>query len=353
MTHELADFQYDLTDGLIAAHPSPERTQARLLILDRSSGRIRHQFIPAIRNHLHRGDVLVVNNSRVMKARLDVKRPGGGTGELLLLNSVSENSWRAIARPASKFRKGMRLSLADGTPLAEVTDVEDTKIRIIRFTMPADVMHIMEQYGQVPLPPYIIRQRNRRQEASSREYDETRYQTVYAEENGSVAAPTAGLHFTGDLLERLEEEGIEIRRVTLHVGPGTFEPVVSQDIRGHTMHEESFSIGSQDAGAIEEARRDPDRRIIAVGTTTVRALETCYALHDKITSINAASRLFIYPGFQFRVVDALLTNFHLPESTLLMLVSAFAGLDRVMASYGEAIEREYRFYSYGDAMFIH
>jgi len=351
MSLHLSDYYYDLPKRLIATHPPDHRSRARLLTLDRISGDVRHVTIPEMTTLLRSGDVVVINNSRVLKSRLTVQRPGGGRGELLLLKPVHDQ-WLAFARPASKFRKGTELLLPDGTPLAEVVDIVDHKTRLIRFLIPEDVKRILKEHGQVPLPPYITRQRIRDGESPNQDHDVSRYQTVYAEKDGSVAAPTAGLHFTKELLARFEQLDVEICRVTLHVGPGTFEPVVAPRITEHVMHEESFSIENRDASAIEKARQDPDRRIIAVGTTTVRALETCHAMRGRITPVKSASKMFIHPGYRFRVIDGMMTNFHLPKSTLLMLVSAFAGRENILKSYQEAIKREYRFYSYGDAMFI-
>ncbi len=351
MSLHLSDYSYDLPKRLIATHPPFYRTQARLLTLDRISGDIKHVTIPEITTLLRPGDVVVINDSRVLKSRLAVQRPEGGHGELLLLKPVHDK-WLTFARPASKFRRGIKLSLPDGRPLAEVVEVVDQKTRLIRFLNPGDVEDILEEHGQVPLPPYITRQRIRSGESPNQDGDVSRYQTVYAEKDGSVAAPTAGLHFTRKLLNSLEDLGVDICKITLHIGPGTFEPVVTPRITEHVMHEESFIIKNRDAYAIEKARQDPGRRIIAVGTTTVRALETCHAMHGRITPVKSVSRIFIHPGYRFRVINGMMTNFHLPESTLLMLVSAFAGRRNILQSYQEAIEKEYRFYSYGDAMFI-
>lgn len=338
------DFDYDLDPDYIAYHPSARREDSRLLVLDRASGRVTHRVFRDVTGYLGGGDLLVVNDTRVIKARLKARKRGtGGRVELLLLREAEDGLWQALVSPSRRVHEGTELELESG----EAVTVEKRltgSMRLVNLEVP-DVPALLRERGEVPLPPYIKR-------APIKE-DEERYQTVYAERDGSVAAPTAGLHFTPEILSRLEAAGTEVARITLHVGMGTFIPVKTEVPEKHVLEPEYFEVGNETAAALNAARQ-AGRRIVAVGTTSVRVLET---LADRFAAgaAEAASgwtAKFIYPPHEFRLVDALITNFHLPRSTLLMLVCAFAGREFVLNAYGEAIKEKYRFYSYGDAMLI-
>lgn len=336
----LSDFDFDLPEPLIAQTPSVRRDCSRLLVVNRSSGSSAHCIFSDIERHLVPGDLLVLNNTKVFPCRLTAKKPGGGRAEIFLLSEKGVNLWEALVKGG--VAQGKRVSLASGIE-AEVTAQGTDNIRTVRFHGISDIRAALRGIGKTPLPPYIKR------EADAT--DGERYQTVYAEQEGAVAAPTAGLHFTTELLRRLEKKGVELVKVTLHVGPGTFQPVRVEMIADHRMQPEHYSITADAADRINRAKAD-GRRVIAVGTTSVRTLETSAAGGNRIASGNGCSELFIYPGFRFTMTDAILTNFHLPKSTLLMLVSAFAGRERMLSAYRTAIEEQYRFYSYGDAMLI-
>lgn len=353
-----SDFDYTLPAELIAAEPAAERGGSRLLIMSRESASIEHRRFTDLPRFLREGDVLVLNDSRVIRARLRGRRAEtGGALELLLLERVKlahpGDCWLVMARPAKKLKRGDLLLFGTGDLRAEVLESREEGERVIRFDVP-DVLPVLDRIGEMPLPPYIL---HRRREMAADPHafdaeDDERYQTVYANEAGSVAAPTAGLHFSESMLETLQCAGVQIAKVTLHVGAGTFKPVEVDNPAQHPMHLEHYSVPIETADAVNAALRD-GRRVIAVGTTAVRTLES--AFHPELKSLVAGSgstRMLILPGYEFRVVNGLLTNFHLPRSTLLMLVSAFAGKDNVLRAYEEAIEQRYRFYSYGDAMFI-
>jgi S-adenosylmethionine:tRNA ribosyltransferase-isomerase len=331
-----ADFDYPLPEGAIAQRPLP-RGASRLLALDRE-GAERHRRVRDLPALLRTGDLLVLNDTRVIPARLFAHRPGGGAMELLLVERLEAAEWEALARPAAKAREGTVLELAPGLT-AEVVGRGGAGRRRLRFSEPIEPH--LERLGHVPLPPYI----RRADEAADRE----RYQTVYARRPGAVAAPTAGLHLSAELLGELAAAGIERTEITLHVGPGTFKPVTAERPAEHRMERERWEIGEAAAAAVRRARA-AGRRVVAVGTTVVRALETAATASGEVVPGSGATELFITPGFRFRAVDVLLTNFHLPRSTLLMLVAAFAGRERVLAAYAEAVAAGYRFYSYGDAM---
>jgi S-adenosylmethionine:tRNA ribosyltransferase-isomerase len=354
-----ADFDFELPDELIAQAPAAERAGARLLVLERASHRMEHKGIADLADYLAPGDVLVLNNSRVIPARLRAINPAtGGRFEILLLEENATNDWWAMLRPGRRARPGTRVHLQDLR--GETTSVEaavlatnDEGHRRLQFSGTKNLLHNLEELGEVPLPPYI-----RRSAPNAMALDRERYQTVFAEPPGSVAAPTAGLHFTQELLQKLRSQGVQICFVTLHVGLGTFAPVKSEVLASHIMHEESYSLHATTAALINEARK-AGRRIVAVGTTTLRVLEAVAAEHaGKLVAGSGRTGIFIYPPYDFKIVDALLTNFHLPRSTLLMLVSAFAapqetrGREMILATYAEAIHRRYRFYSYGDAMLL-
>lgn len=353
---DLSQFEYHLPPDLIATHPAPERGGSRLFHLKRDGSPFEHRRFSDLPALLRPGDCLVFNDSKVIPARLHARRPTGGVTELLILEPVEQGVWEVMVRPARKLHAGMRLVLPGGAGEAEILEGGGERTRHIRFHLAPevhDLFEFLEKFGEMPLPPYILHQRKEHGEAGGETpEDRERYQTVYAQPPGSVAAPTAGLHFTPQILDELKAKGIELRRVTLHVGIGTFEPVTVQDVTTHAMHSERYSIAEEDAAAIEAARRDPARRIVAVGTTTIRTLEACFEKFGDIRPARESTNIFIYPGRALNVVDAMITNFHLPGSTLLLLVAAFAGTERILAAYAEAIRERYRFYSYGDAMFI-
>ena len=337
--YRLADFDYALPDDLIAQEPAPERDSARLMIVNRGTGGVAHRVFSDIEEYLNAGDVLVLNDTRVFPCRLSAVKPGGGRAEIFLLEERERNVWDALVKGCS--RTGKRLKIAGGIE-AEVLASQENGARVIRFHGVEDIRAILREIGSVPLPPYIRR--------TATEHDRMRYQTVYAATEGAVAAPTAGLHFSEELLRRLEGRSIEFVKITLHVGPGTFQPVRADRISDHRMPPERYAITPEAAAAINRAKSE-GRRVIAVGTTSVRTIETA-ASEGTVVSGSGVSRLFIYPGYAFRIIDGLITNFHLPKSTLLMLVSAFAGREQTLAAYQLAVQERYRFYSYGDAMFI-
>ncbi len=347
---DVSDFSFDLPAGLIAQSPAQERGASRLLVLDKDSGRTEHTRVSRLPDLLHEGDLLVVNDTRVFPARLIGERvPSGGAVECLLLaNLDSEGRWDALVHPGQKLRPGSKVIFRGSRHVlgAEILEQHFHGRRTIRLWAErgASVEEAIDDIGHVPLPPYIKRDDT----AADRE----RYQTVYARERGSVAAPTAGLHFTPEILESLQKRGVERTAITLHVGYGTFRPVRVETVETHTVDAERFSIGEAAASAINAARREK-RRVVVVGTTTTRALEAAGRAGEGVIAPQSGwTDLFIYPGFTFRIVDALMTNFHLPQSSLLMLVSAFGGRDAVLAAYREAVTLRYQFYSYGDAMLV-
>jgi S-adenosylmethionine:tRNA ribosyltransferase-isomerase len=347
--HRASDFDYDLPADRIAQDPLPDRAASRLLVLERSSGAIRHTHFPSILDLIEPGDVLVLNVSRVIPARLRGTREGGrGTGtsggraELLLVRELSDGTWLALGRPGGKLKPGRRITIGEDT-VAEIVEVQEGGLRRVRFGGPLDGQTVLARYGEVPLPPYIRR--------PPRPADRERYQTIYAQHDGSIAAPTAGLHFTPELIAGVKAKGTAVATLDLHVGPGTFKPVDGDDLAQHPMHAEPYAVSAAAADMIN-ARRKAGGRVWAVGTTVVRTLETVADASGEVRPGTGETSIFIYPPYVFRAVDRLLTNFHLPRSTLLMLVCAFGGYDRVMRAYREAVRDGYRFYSYGDAMLI-
>jgi S-adenosylmethionine:tRNA ribosyltransferase-isomerase len=340
-------FDYELPPELIAQEPAEPRDASRLMVLDRAAGGWEDRRFSELPELLRAGDCLVANRSRVMPARLlGVAEPGGQAVELLLIRPVGDERWEAMVRPGRRFRPGARIGLAGGAALAQVVGEGSEGTRVVAIEAPWPVRELMERHGLPPLPPYIGRHDAPKPE------DRERYQTVYAREDGSVAAPTAGLHFTPELLARLERGSVDVHYLTLHVGPGTFRPLRAGRVEEHRMEAEPIDIPESTAVAIERARRG-GRRVVAVGTTTTRALEWAAGEDGRVRAGTGPADLFIRPGHRFRVVDALVTNFHLPRSSLLVLVSAFAGRERVLAAYRHAVAARYRFYSYGDAMLIH
>lgn len=347
----VAGFAYDLPPERIAQAPAAERDGARLLVVRRETGAISHEKVLDLPDLLDPGDLLVVNRSRVIPARLRARRASGGRVELLLLAKEADDAggpvWKALARPARRLQAGERLGIEDAEGSVEVQIERNEEGAVaVRFAAGTDVVALATRFGETPLPPYI-----RRPEGATEE-DRERYQTVFARQRGSVAAPTAGLHFTDRMLEALQHRGVERTEVTLHIGYGTFKPVRSERVEDHVVDPEAFSVSSDAAAALTRAKRE-GRRIIAVGTTTARALESLAVGKDgRVGELKGVARIFIHPGHPFRLVSGLITNCHLPRSSLLMLVAALAGREKVLAAYREAIERRYRFYSYGDAMLI-
>ena len=337
-----SDFYYDLPKELIAQTPLEKRDASRLLVMDKSSGALEHRHFFDIVDYLRAGDCLVMNDSRVIPARLLGHRvPTGGAAELLLLTDKGGGVWECLARPGRKLHEGAELSFGDGLLRATVQEVLPSGNRLVQFHYEGIFLELLEQLGKMPLPPYI------RAELA----DGERYQTVYSRVSGSVAAPTAGLHFTKELLEQIEKKGVRLAYVTLHVGLGTFRPVKVEDVTEHHMHSEFCMLSAQTAQLLNETRQNGGR-IVCVGTTSCRTLESLAGEDGSFCESSAWTDIFIYPGYRFKAMDALITNFHLPESTLIMLVSAFAGYDHVMNAYRQAVKERYRFFSFGDAMFI-
>ena len=338
-----SDFYYDLPKELIAQDPLEDRSSSRLLAMDRTTGGMEHRVFRDIIDYLHPGDCLVVNDTKVIPARLiGVKEGTGAAVEVLLLKRKSGDVWETLVKPGRKARPGARISFGGGMLIGEVADIVDDGNRLVRFEYEGIFEEILDELGQMPLPPYITHELK----------DKNRYQTVYAKHEGSAAAPTAGLHFTPELLKQIEDKGIKIAHVTLHVGLGTFRPVKAEEVTDHHMHSEFYAVEEEQAALINEAKASGGR-VICVGTTSCRTLESA-ACEDGI--LNAGSGwtdIFIYPGYSFKIMDALITNFHLPESTLLMLVSAFAGSDNIKKAYEEAVRLRYRFFSFGDACFFY
>lgn len=342
-----SDFYYDLPEELIAQHPAEVRDMSRLMVLDRENKTIDHKIFRDITEYLHEGDVLVINDSKVIPARLygHVEGREDASIELLLLRHTELDSWETLVKPGKRAKIGSRLVFGDGILKGEITDIVEEGNRIIRFEYDRsegeNIYAILHKIGLMPLPPYI----------TERLEDKSRYQTVYANREGSAAAPTAGLHFTEELLAKIQAKGIKIARVMLHVGLGTFRPVKVDNINDHVMHTEFFSVSEESADIINSARA-AGGRIICVGTTSCRTLESAADENGQVRAISGDTGIFIYPGYKFKAVDALITNFHLPESTLLMLVSAFYDKENVMKAYKTAVEERYRFFSFGDAMLI-
>ncbi len=340
--HRTSDFDYQLPASLIAQEPLPDRAASRLLVLDRTSGSIRHGRFPDLVELIAPEDVLVLNVSRVIPARLHGKRDTGSAAELLLVRALPDGTWLAMGHPGGKLKPGRRVTFGADS-VVEVVEMLGGGLRRVKFAGALDAAGTLAKYGETPLPPYIRR--------PPRPEDRERYQTVYAARDGSVAAPTAGLHFTRELLERVERRGTAVAALELHIGPGTFKPLEVEDLAAHVMHAERYVVSPEAAAVISE-RRGAAGRVWAVGTTVARTLETVSQPDGSIRPDAGDTSLFIYPPYRFRAVDRLLTNFHLPRSTLLMLVCAFGGYENVMRAYGEAIEQRYRFYSYGDAMLV-
>ncbi|MBP9921072.1 tRNA preQ1(34) S-adenosylmethionine ribosyltransferase-isomerase QueA [Proteiniclasticum ruminis] len=336
------DFNFDLPEELIAQHPLEKRDSSRLLVLDKKTGEINHKHFGDLPDFLKKGDVLVLNDTRVIPARLlGVKEDTEGKIEFLLLNRKKLDTYECLAKPGKRARKGAKFTFGEGLLKAEVLDVLENGNRIVKFSYEGVFEEILDRLGEMPLPPYI----------KEKLEDRERYQTVYSREEGSAAAPTAGLHFTKELLDKLQSMGVETAFLTLHVGLGTFRPVKVESVENHDMHEEFYSLDAKNAEIINTAKNE-GRRIISVGTTSTRTLETIADEKGFVREASGYTKIFIYPGYQFKCVDCLITNFHLPESTLIMLVSALAGQENVMNAYRTAVKEKYRFFSFGDSMLI-
>lgn len=331
-----SDFGFELPEELIAQHPLENRPDSRLLLLGRHTGRLQDTTFHHLIDYLHPGDVLVLNETKVLPARVYGTKSTGARVEFLFLESLGEKTWSCLVKPGRKARVGDRFSLSDKLQL-EVTDLLEDGLRKVTLSYEGIFEELLDEVGTMPLPPYIHESLE----------DQKRYQTIYAKHWGSSAAPTAGLHFTDELLEKIKDKGVEIAKLTLHVGLGTFRPVKAERIEDHMMHEEAYELSVENAEKICRAKR-----VVAVGTTSVRTLESIYQKHGQICADSGRTSIFIYPGYEFKVVDALITNFHLPESTLLMLVSAFSSREKIMDAYAHAIKEKYRFFSFGDAMMI-
>jgi len=337
-----SDFYFDLPEELIAQDPLEDRSSSRLLVLDKNNGNVEHHIFCDILDYLNEGDCLVINNTKVIPARLLGEREGTGASiEVLLLKRKENDVWETLVKPGKKAKPGTKIIFGDGLLVGEVMDIVEEGNRLIQFHYEGIFEEILDQLGQMPLPPYITHQLQ----------DKNRYQTVYAKHDGSAAAPTAGLHFTSELLEAVKAKGVEIAEVTLHVGLGTFRPVKEDNLLNHHMHSEFYNIEQSEADKINHAKKT-GKRVISVGTTSTRTLESAADENGYLKECSGWTEIFIYPGYSFKVIDALITNFHLPESTLVMLVSALAGREHVLSAYKKAIEERYRFFSFGDAMFI-
>ena len=337
----VSEFNYNLPEELIAQTPLEKRDESRLMVLNRKEKKIEHKTFKDIINYLQPGDCLVRNNTKVLPARIYGNKETGAKVEFLLLNNIEGDIWETIVRPGNKLHVGTKVVFGKGKLVAEILDIMPGGTRKVKFEYEGIFNEILDEIGLMPLPPYIHEELK----------ENDRYQTVYAKYNGSAAAPTAGLHFTPELLKKIEEKGVKIANVTLHVGIGTFRPVKEEKVENHEMHSEHYYIKKEDAEIINETKKNGGR-IIAVGTTSCRVLETVADENGMVCEIEGDTKIFIYPGYKFKCIDALITNFHLPQSTLLMLVSSLAGKEYIMKAYEEAVKEKYRFFSFGDAMFI-
>ncbi|HPF82918.1 MAG TPA: tRNA preQ1(34) S-adenosylmethionine ribosyltransferase-isomerase QueA [Bacilli bacterium] len=336
------DFDYYLPEELIAQTPLAKRDTSRMLVLDKKTGEIEHKHFNNIIDHLHEGDVLVLNDTKVIPARLiGVKEETNAVIEVLMLKEKEDNVWECLSKPAKRIKVGTTINFGEGKLMATCIGIGEEGIRVFKFTYSGIFYEILDQLGEMPLPPYIHEKLE----------DKDRYQTVYAKNIGSAAAPTAGLHFTLELLEEIKKKGIKVEYVTLHVGLGTFRPVSVDDIKDHTMHSEYYMMSKETADVLNDAKKNGNR-IISVGTTSTRTLETIMGLYGTFKECTGWTQIFIYPGYEFKAINCLITNFHLPKSTLVMLVSALAGREHILNAYKEAVNEKYRFFSFGDCMFI-
>ena len=337
-----SDFFYELPEELIAQDPLEDRTASRLLVLDRKTDKLEHKIFSDVINYLNLGDCLVINNTRVIPARLIGEKEGtGGKVEILLLKRRENDIWEALVKPGKKLRPGARVIFGDGRLKAEILEIAEEGNRLVKFYYEGIFEEILDSLGEMPLPPYITHKLE----------DKEMYQTVYAKFDGSAAAPTAGLHFTNELLEKIRQKGIRIASITLHVGLGTFRPVKVEDVNNHHMHTEWYEVNKEATDIINETKKNGGR-VICVGTTSCRTIESVADENGLMSAKTGETDIFIYPGYKFKVMDGLITNFHLPESTLVMLVSAFAGKERVLSAYETAVKERYRFFSFGDAMIL-
>lgn len=343
-----SDFDYELPENLIAQFPTQKRSESKMLVLDKSKQTLEHKHFYDIVDYLTDNDILVLNNTKVIPARLFGTKETGAKIEVFLLKDLKNGRWEVLMKPAKRVHLNDKIKISDELSVIAKDQMEDGK-RIVEIVCEGDIYDLLNKYGNIPLPPYIERKMT---SDEIKKLDYNRYQTVYAKNEGSVAAPTAGLHFTEEILQKLKNKGVTVCYVTLNVGLGTFRPVKCDDVTEHKMDSEEFEISEETAKIITEGKAN-GKNIVAVGTTSVRTLETAYAQFGEIKACKSSSRLFIYPPYEFKVIDKLITNFHLPKSTLIMLVSAFAGKDFVFRAYKTAVENNYRFYSYGDCMFIH
>lgn len=339
---QVKEFDYYLPEELIAQHPTAKRDEARLMVLDRKTGEVEHKVFKDIINYLNPGDCLVLNDTRVLPARLiGEKEDTHGKMEFLLLKRTDKDTWETLVRPGKRAKIGTRFAFGNGELKAEVIGIGEEGSRIVKFEYEGIFEEVLDRLGQMPLPPYITETLE----------DKEMYQTVYSKEQGSAAAPTAGLHFTEELLEDIKNKGVKLAFLTLHVGLGTFRPVKVDDIENHTMHSEYYSM-TEETAEIINSTKEAGGRVIAVGTTSNRTLETIADVNGRVKEQSGWTDIFIYPGYKFKIVDAIITNFHLPQSTLLMLISALAGREKIMNAYETAVKEKYRFFSFGDAMFI-
>ena len=336
------DFDYNLPPELIAQTPLEKRDNSKLMVLDKETGEVKHETFKNIINYLDKGDVLVLNDTKVLPARLiGTKEETGATIELLLLNNVLDHTWKALVKPGKRVKKGTIVTFGEGMLKAKCIEELEDGIKKFQLIYEGVLLEILDKLGTMPLPPYI----------HEKLQDKDRYQTIYAKNTGSVAAPTAGLHFTKEMLKKIEEMGVKIGYVTLHVGLGTFRPVKVDDVTKHKMHSEYYNMNKETASILNKAKEE-GRRIISVGTTTTRVLETIMTKYNTFKECYGDTDIFIYPGYKFKAIDALITNFHLPKSTLIMLVSAFSSKEIILNAYNEAVKNNYRFFSFGDSMFI-
>lgn len=337
-----ADFDFELPERLIAQTPLEKRDSSKMLVLDKKTGAIEHRHFTDIIDYLTKDDVIVLNDTKVIPARLyGTKEDTGALIEILMLKELKDNCWECLAKPAKRIKEGTIVSFGDGLLKAECVEIKDEGVRVFKMLYEGIFYEILDKLGEMPLPPYIHEKLN----------DKDRYQTVYAKNIGSAAAPTAGLHFTQELLQKIKDKGVKVVYITLHVGLGTFRPVNVDDINNHKMHSEFYVMSKESSEILNNAKKN-NQRIISVGTTSTRTLETIMNLYGEFRECSGWTDIFIYPGYQFKAINSLITNFHLPKSTLVMLVSALAGKDNILNAYHEAIKEEYRFFSFGDSMFI-
>ena len=342
MSTNVNDYNFNLPDELIAQSPLLDRSSSKLLVLNPVTKDIEHKTFSDITSMLSKDDVLVLNDTRVIPARIiGVKESTGANIEILLLNEINKNQWKCLIKPAKRIKVGDKIIFGEGLLVALCVECLDEGIRVVEFSYQGIFLEVLDQLGSMPLPPYILEKLE----------DNERYQTVYSKDPGSVAAPTAGLHFTEEILKNLKNKGVTVTYVTLHVGLGTFRPVSVDNVLDHKMHEEKYSLNEENAKILQDAKKN-GKRIIAVGTTSIRTLETIYKLHNDFIACSGETDIFIYPGFEFKAVDALITNFHLPKSTLMMLISALVDRETMLNTYQVAINEKYRFFSFGDSMFI-